>query len=359
MTDVGSTKGPVTDSVTRSGASSAAIPSAARRRTGPAHANGELFRGATWFLTPVAATDPERYRTLHGFVVSLGAVPVAVDPDAHDRLVALTSHLPHALANLLAEPGGRVAHRRARAARGRRRVAARHDARRGREPAHLGRHLPRQRARRSPPRSRSTGGAWSRSSGRSRTATPASSRAGSPRRRAIAGACSQRRTSSRARCSGCACTSPTVPACSPASRRRSARSGSTSRTSSCTTCRRERGGTLTMLVGRRGGSRARRRDPRGAGLPRRRRARAGRARMTGEDRAGGALAGHIAVPGDKSISHRAVLIGALAEGDTTRPRLRTRPPTRSRRSPLSARSASRSTSPRRTSSSSRASAYAG
>jgi 3-phosphoshikimate 1-carboxyvinyltransferase len=30
----------------------------------------------------------------------------------------------------------------------------------------------------------------------------------------------------------------------------------------------------------------------------------------------GALVGHIAVPGDKSISHRAVLIGALCEGDT-------------------------------------------
>jgi 3-phosphoshikimate 1-carboxyvinyltransferase len=30
----------------------------------------------------------------------------------------------------------------------------------------------------------------------------------------------------------------------------------------------------------------------------------------------GALVGHIAVPGDKSISHRAVLVGALSEGDT-------------------------------------------
>src|SRR5438132_13507884 len=29
-----------------------------------------------------------------------------------------------------------------------------------------------------------------------------------------------------------------------------------------------------------------------------------------------ALVGHIAVPGDKSISHRALLIGALAEGET-------------------------------------------
>ena len=30
----------------------------------------------------------------------------------------------------------------------------------------------------------------------------------------------------------------------------------------------------------------------------------------------GTLVGHIAVPGDKSISHRAVLIGALCEGET-------------------------------------------
>ena len=33
-------------------------------------------------------------------------VPVAVDPNAHDRLVALTSHLPHALANVLLNQAG-------------------------------------------------------------------------------------------------------------------------------------------------------------------------------------------------------------------------------------------------------------
>src|SRR5947207_2093281 len=37
---------------------------------------------------------------------SLGATPVAVDPVAHDQLVALTSHLPHALANLLVNQAG-------------------------------------------------------------------------------------------------------------------------------------------------------------------------------------------------------------------------------------------------------------
>jgi prephenate dehydrogenase len=43
---------------------------------------------------------------VHGFVSSLGATPVAIDPQAHDRLVALTSHLPHALANLLVNQAG-------------------------------------------------------------------------------------------------------------------------------------------------------------------------------------------------------------------------------------------------------------
>lgn len=105
VTDVGSTKGPVARAVTDP-RFIGGHPVSGSHAHGPEHANGELFRGATWFLTPVAATDPERYRLLHGFVASLGAVPVAVDPEAHDRLVALTSHLPHALANLLLNQAG-------------------------------------------------------------------------------------------------------------------------------------------------------------------------------------------------------------------------------------------------------------
>ncbi|HEX9380557.1 MAG TPA: prephenate dehydrogenase/arogenate dehydrogenase family protein [Gaiellaceae bacterium] len=105
VTDVGSTKGPVTQAVSE-GRFIGGHPVCGSEAHGAEHASGGLFRGATWFLTPVAATDPERYRTLHGFVASLGAVPVAVDPEAHDRLVALTSHLPHALANVLLNQAG-------------------------------------------------------------------------------------------------------------------------------------------------------------------------------------------------------------------------------------------------------------
>jgi prephenate dehydrogenase len=105
VTDVGSTKGPVCAAVTDP-RFIGGHPVAGSEAHGPAHARAELFDGATWFLTPAAATDPKRYRALHGFVASLGAVPVAVDPGAHDRLLALTSHLPHALANLLLNQAG-------------------------------------------------------------------------------------------------------------------------------------------------------------------------------------------------------------------------------------------------------------
>jgi prephenate dehydrogenase len=106
VSDVGSTKAAICRAVSESERFIGGHPIAGSEARGPEHARAELFESATWFLTPVAATDPRRYRVLHAFVTSLGAVPVAVDPEAHDRLLALTSHLPHALANLLLNQAG-------------------------------------------------------------------------------------------------------------------------------------------------------------------------------------------------------------------------------------------------------------
>ena len=106
VTDVGSTKAAVAAAVAGEARFIGGHPICGSEARGPERASGELFAGATWFLTPVAETQPERYKLLHGFVSSLGAVPVAVEPRAHDRLVALTSHLPHALANLLLNHAG-------------------------------------------------------------------------------------------------------------------------------------------------------------------------------------------------------------------------------------------------------------
>ena len=106
VTDVGSTKGAVVAAAAGEARFIGGHPICGSEARGPERATGELFDSATWFLTPIAATEPERYKLLHGFVAALGAVPVAVDPEAHDRLVAVTSHLPHALANVLLNQAG-------------------------------------------------------------------------------------------------------------------------------------------------------------------------------------------------------------------------------------------------------------
>ncbi len=106
VTDVGSTKVGVCSAALGSGRFVGGHPVCGSEARGAEHASADLFDGATWFLTPLAATEPDRHRLVHGFVSSLGARPVAVDPVAHDRLVALTSHLPHALANLLVNQAG-------------------------------------------------------------------------------------------------------------------------------------------------------------------------------------------------------------------------------------------------------------
>ena len=106
VTDVGSTKGAVVAAAAGEPRFVGGHPICGSEARGPERASEALFDSATWFLTPIASTEPEHYKLLHRFVASLGAIPVAVDPDAHDRLVAVTSHLPHALANILLNQAG-------------------------------------------------------------------------------------------------------------------------------------------------------------------------------------------------------------------------------------------------------------
>jgi len=68
---------------------------------GPARAAADLFDAATWFLAPTDSSSAQSIGLVERFVASLGAQAVRTDAAAHDRLLALTSHLPHALSNLL------------------------------------------------------------------------------------------------------------------------------------------------------------------------------------------------------------------------------------------------------------------
>jgi prephenate dehydrogenase len=106
VTDVGSTKAGICAALARESRFVGGHPLAGSELHGPGGASADLFLGSRWFLTPLPATGSESYRLVLGFVGALGAQPVAIDPEAHDELVALTSHLPHALANLLVNQAG-------------------------------------------------------------------------------------------------------------------------------------------------------------------------------------------------------------------------------------------------------------
>ena len=100
VTDVGSTKQALVEAVDRE-QFIGGHPLAGAESTGVAHARADLFDGATWYLTPRERTAGVLYERLARFVAGLGAVPTAIDPADHDRLMAAVSHLPHVVANLL------------------------------------------------------------------------------------------------------------------------------------------------------------------------------------------------------------------------------------------------------------------
>ncbi|MGZ3497218.1 MAG: prephenate dehydrogenase [Vulcanimicrobiaceae bacterium] len=75
-------------------------PLAGREHSGPAQASTAIFEGRPWTYVPAGA--PGLLDRTREFIRSLGAVPVPIDAEQHDRTVALTSHLPQVLSVLFA-----------------------------------------------------------------------------------------------------------------------------------------------------------------------------------------------------------------------------------------------------------------
>jgi arogenate dehydrogenase (NADP+) len=104
ITDVGSVKGPVLrrwrDLLAADGGGSGASrfvashPMAGTARAGVEAGEPGLFRGRPWVATPEAGTDPEALQAVRELAEGLGAHWLCCDAEAHDRAVALISHLP-------------------------------------------------------------------------------------------------------------------------------------------------------------------------------------------------------------------------------------------------------------------------
>ncbi|GAA0915913.1 MULTISPECIES: prephenate dehydrogenase [Streptomyces violaceusniger group] len=77
-------------------------PLAGRERSGPLAARAELFRGRPWALTPHRLTSRAALDRGLELAELCGAAPVVMRGREHDEVVALTSHVPHLLASVMA-----------------------------------------------------------------------------------------------------------------------------------------------------------------------------------------------------------------------------------------------------------------
>ncbi|MCC6162409.1 MAG: prephenate dehydrogenase/arogenate dehydrogenase family protein [Acidobacteria bacterium] len=116
VTDLGSTKAAMVDRARRhrSMAFLGGHPMAGGTHSGFAHADAGLFLGRPWILTP----DPESARgplaegealaRLTQMVVGIGARPVVMGADEHDRVMAYVSHLPQVVSSTLMAVTGKA-----------------------------------------------------------------------------------------------------------------------------------------------------------------------------------------------------------------------------------------------------------
>ncbi len=98
VTDVASTKAMVMgwarEHLLRSTAFIGGHPMAGREASGIETADGDLFQGCVYCLVPGKGAARESITTMESLVQRIGAQPLIIDADEHDRLVAGISHLP-------------------------------------------------------------------------------------------------------------------------------------------------------------------------------------------------------------------------------------------------------------------------
>jgi prephenate dehydrogenase len=106
VTDVASVKQSVLDQLAAAGVDAerylGSHPMAGRERGGAISARADLFLGRPWVIAEHALTTGAQLRAIEDLAMDLGAVPVTMTADEHDRSVALVSHTPQIVASLLA-----------------------------------------------------------------------------------------------------------------------------------------------------------------------------------------------------------------------------------------------------------------
>lgn len=77
-------------------------PMAGRERGGAISARADLFIGRPWVVCRDDETPASDLALVEGLALDLGATPIEMTPEEHDRSVALISHVPQLVASVLA-----------------------------------------------------------------------------------------------------------------------------------------------------------------------------------------------------------------------------------------------------------------
>jgi prephenate dehydrogenase len=104
LMDLGSTKVKVVEAMDRIPANVAAIgghPMCGKEVDGLENADGSIFSGAKFALTPTTRTTPEALALAAELAQAAGASPLVIEAERHDRAAAMVSHLPYLLASSL------------------------------------------------------------------------------------------------------------------------------------------------------------------------------------------------------------------------------------------------------------------
>ncbi|GAA0737848.1 prephenate/arogenate dehydrogenase family protein [Sphingomonas japonica] len=101
VSDVGSCKASVVDALQAALPGAVIVPAhpvAGTERSGPEAGFATLFRQRWCILTPPEGTDPAAVDRVAALWRALGSDVEIMAPDHHDRVLAVTSHLPHLIA---------------------------------------------------------------------------------------------------------------------------------------------------------------------------------------------------------------------------------------------------------------------
>ncbi len=101
LLDVGSTKKVICEALNALPAHVQPVgghPLCGKETSGLTMAEPTLYRDRVFVLSPLQRTAPEALALAHSLVTAIGARPLILDPERHDRLVAAISHLPYLLA---------------------------------------------------------------------------------------------------------------------------------------------------------------------------------------------------------------------------------------------------------------------